>query len=89
MRDEIERALEKENLDREGGTGDDNSPGVSYSATLLHDLDQLEKRTLGLREDILRNKEGQAWGAVETNRTALEDCFRSVPAPVAVPRHAG
>ncbi|KAL8286448.1 hypothetical protein RQP46_004465 [Phenoliferia psychrophenolica] len=74
VKDEIERALEKENLDREAGA-DDGQPGVSHSATLMKDLEELETRTVALRQDILRNKESAVWGAVDTGRKSLEECF--------------
>lgn len=73
VKEEIERALEKENLDRE--RGEDGQPGVSHSVTLHKDLEDLERRTLGLREEIVKGKEGVAWAAVDSGRKALEECF--------------
>ncbi|ORY79371.1 hypothetical protein BCR35DRAFT_291684 [Leucosporidium creatinivorum] len=73
VREEIERALEKENLDRE--KGDAETQGVSHSASLMKDLEDLEKRTLGLREESEKELDSEAWKSVESQRKALVECF--------------
>lgn len=73
VREEIERALEKENLDREKGEGE--SAGVAHSASLLKDLEDLEKRTVGLREESKKELDGAVWKSVESERKALVECF--------------
>jgi MICOS complex subunit MIC19 len=77
VREEIERALEKENLDREKGAAgqDGETQGVSHSASLMKDLEDLEKRTLGLREESEKELDSEAWKSVESQRKALVDCF--------------
>lgn len=74
VREEIERALEKENLDKEASGGSEGE-GVSHSATLLKDLEELEKRTVGLREESQKNKSSDAWVSVESTKSALVECF--------------
>ncbi|KAM0754533.1 hypothetical protein T439DRAFT_376998 [Meredithblackwellia eburnea MCA 4105] len=76
VREEIERALEKENLSKELGA-EDGKPGVSHSKSLLKDLEDLEKRTLGLREEIVKSKQGEAWTQVQAGEKALQECFLS------------
>lgn len=79
MREEIERALEKENLDREKGAAggaEGETQGVSHSASLMKDLEDLEKRTLGLREESEKELDSEAWKSVESQRKALVECFR-------------
>lgn len=78
VREEIERALEKENLDREKGAqgAEGEGAGVSHSASLLQDLEDLEKRTLSLREESKKEMDGAAWKSVESERKALVECFR-------------
>lgn len=80
MREEIERALEKENLDREKGAAgaagqDGETQGVSHSASLMKDLEDLEKRTLGLREESEKELDSEAWKSVDSQRKALVECF--------------
>lgn len=75
VREEIERALEKENLDKErGAEGEDK--GLSHSASLLKDLDELEKRSLSLREESKKDLESETWKAVEQGRSALVECYK-------------
>jgi altered-inheritance-of-mitochondria protein 13 len=78
VREEIERALEKENLDREKGasTTDKDGKAISHSASLLKDLEELEKRTLGLREESKKQLDSGAWKSLESNRQTLLQCFR-------------
>lgn len=76
VRQEIERALEKENLDREKGS---ESGGVAHSASLLKDLEDLEKRTMGLREESRKSLDSGAWKSLEQDRDSLLKCFRWVP----------
>lgn len=86
VREEIERALEKENLDRERGSSSSNGgdeasadkPALSHSASLLQDLEQLEKRASGLKKERAETNE---WKAVDSGKEALERCFRSVSSP--------
>ncbi|POY72593.1 hypothetical protein BMF94_4420 [Rhodotorula taiwanensis] len=81
VREEIERALEKENLDRERGSSSSNGgdeasadkPALSHSASLLQDLEQLEKRASGLKKERAETNE---WKAVDSGKEALERCFR-------------
>lgn len=82
VRQEIERALERENLDRERGAaatagGEEGKPAaLSHSASLLKDLEQLEKRASGLKKERAETAE---WKAVDVGKEALERCFRCVP----------
>lgn len=84
VRQEIERALERENLDRERGASASSAPGqeegktapLSHSASLLKDLEQLEKRASGLKKERAETAE---WKAVDVGKEALERCFRCVP----------
>lgn len=81
VRQEIERALERENLDRERGASASSAPGqeegktapLSHSASLLKDLEQLEKRASGLKKERAETAE---WKAVDVGKEALERCFR-------------
>lgn len=83
VREEIERALERENLDRErnaaapqdGGEADGANKGLSHSASLFKDLERLEKRALGLKRERAETDE---WKSVDTGKEALARCFRSV-----------
>lgn len=84
VRQEIERALERENLDRERGASPGSGAGgqeegkpaaLSHSASLLKDLEQLEKRASGLKKERAETAE---WKAVDVGKEALERCFRSV-----------
>ncbi|BGP14412.1 hypothetical protein JCM10213_004536 [Rhodosporidiobolus nylandii] len=72
VRDEIERALEKENLDRERGA--EAEKGLSHSASLLKDLEQLEKRSAGLRKE---REETAEWKSVDEQKKALVQCFKN------------
>lgn len=80
VRDEIERALEKENLDRERGTpsaGDDGAAkALPHSASLLHDLGELEKRAQAVRR---QRAETDEWRTVDAGKEALVQCLRCVP----------
>lgn len=69
VREEIERALEKENLDRERGAAD---KGLSHSATLMKDLEGLLERSAGLRK---QREETDEWKAVDDGKKALHKCF--------------
>ncbi|GAA5828289.1 hypothetical protein JCM3770_004952 [Rhodotorula araucariae] len=71
VRDEIERALEKENLDRERGIDADSS--LPHSASLIKDLEDLEKRALALRTE---RAETDDWRRVDTGKEQLVKCFR-------------
>ncbi|GAA6043907.1 hypothetical protein JCM8097_004101 [Rhodosporidiobolus ruineniae] len=71
VRDEIERALEKENLDRERGSAAEK--GLSHSASLFKDLEELEKRSAGLRK---QREETDEWRRVDLDKQALVQCFR-------------
>ncbi|KAI5481551.1 mitochondrial inner membrane protein Mitofilin [Pseudohyphozyma bogoriensis] len=73
VRDEIERALERENFQKEAGTED--GPGVAHSATLMKDLEELEKRTLGFKEEGRKKLAGVAWESLEQGRKSLVECF--------------
>ncbi|KWU43604.1 hypothetical protein RHOSPDRAFT_34919 [Rhodotorula sp. JG-1b] len=78
VRQEIERALERENLDRERGAAatageEGKSAALSHSASLLKDLEQLEKRASGLKKERAETAE---WKAVDVGKEALERCFR-------------
>lgn len=85
VREEIERALERENLDRErnanaaapqdGAEADGANKGLSHSASLFKDLERLEKRALGLKRERAETDE---WKSVDTGKEALARCFRSV-----------
>ncbi|GAA5979528.1 hypothetical protein JCM11641_005423 [Rhodosporidiobolus odoratus] len=72
VRNEIERALEKENLDRERGA--EAEKGLSHSASLLKDLEQLEKRSAGLKTERAQTDE---WKTVDLGKEALVQCFRN------------
>ncbi|GAA6000383.1 hypothetical protein JCM10207_007989 [Rhodosporidiobolus poonsookiae] len=72
VRDEIERALEKENLDRE--RGGEVEKGLSHSASLFKDLEELEKRSAGLRKERAQTDE---WRSVEGGKEALIQCFKN------------
>ncbi|GAA5891305.1 hypothetical protein JCM6882_004651 [Rhodosporidiobolus microsporus] len=76
VRDEIERALEKENLDRERGAGGaaGAEKGLSHSASLFKDLEELEKRSAGLRKE---REETAEWKAVDEGKLSLVQCFRN------------
>ena len=83
VRQEIERALERENLDRERGAAatageEGKSAALSHSASLLKDLEQLEKRASGLKKERAETAE---WKAVDVGKEALERCFRCAPFP--------
>ncbi|GAA5973622.1 hypothetical protein JCM8115_002938 [Rhodotorula mucilaginosa] len=79
VRQEIERALERENLDRERGASataggeEGKAAALSHSASLLKDLEQLEKRASGLKKERAETAE---WKAVDVGKEALERCFR-------------
>ena len=73
MRQEIERALEKENLDREKGKNSQESgKGLSHSASLLQDLKELENRNQGVKKE---RGETDEWKKVDEGKKALEKCF--------------
>ncbi|GAA6063725.1 hypothetical protein JCM10212_001626 [Sporobolomyces blumeae] len=79
VREEIERALEKENLDRErgqrandDGQGKSAAAALSHSASLLEDLKRLEERSKGLKKE--RN-ETPEWKQVEIEKQHLVQCF--------------
>jgi len=73
VRQEIERALEKENLDREKGKNSQESgKGLSHSASLLQDLKELEKRSQGVKKE---RGETDEWKKVDEGKKALEKCF--------------
>lgn len=73
MRQEIERALEKENLDREKGKDSESTgKGLSHSASLLQDLKELEKRSAGVKKE---RGETDEWKKVDEGKKALEKCF--------------
>ncbi|GAA5869823.1 hypothetical protein JCM16303_001808 [Sporobolomyces ruberrimus] len=81
VRQEIERALEKENLDREKGKsnqeeGNEGGKGLSHSASLFEDLKQLEKRTAGVKKE---RQETPEWKQVDEGKKALEKCFSDNP----------
>lgn len=76
VRDQIEQALERENLDRERGTTDDK--GVSHSVTLMQDLEHLESRQASARELSRSTKDAAPWALVEQNRAELEQCLSYV-----------
>lgn len=83
VRQEIERALEKENLDREKGKsnqeeGNEGGKGLSHSASLFEDLKQLEKRTAGVKKE---RQETPEWKQVDEGKKALEKCFSQVLSP--------
>lgn len=71
VRAEIEKALERENLDKER----EGSLGGGHSVSLMKDLEELEERTKVAREASMKGKEGAVWAAVEGGRKALEQCF--------------
>lgn len=71
MRAEIERALERENLDKER----EGNVGGGHSVSLMKDLEELEERTKVAREASSKGKEGAVWDAVAGGRKALEQCF--------------
>ncbi|GAA5921608.1 hypothetical protein JCM3775_003128 [Rhodotorula graminis] len=75
VREQIERALEKENLDREQrGTGDsDDAKALPHSASLLHDLGELEKRAQAVRKERAQTDE---WRQVDVGKDDLAKCFR-------------
>jgi len=73
VRQEIERALEKENLDREKGKNSQESgKGLSHSASLLQDLKELENRNQGVKKE---RGETDEWKKVDEGKKALEKCF--------------
>ncbi|KAK4051798.1 hypothetical protein OIV83_002503 [Microbotryomycetes sp. JL201] len=76
VRQEIERALEKENLDREKGKAGDVA-GLSHSASLLKDLEELEARTVKLRQESSKQLESEPWKAVDSGRQTLVECLRN------------
>lgn len=81
VRQEIERALEKENLDKERGSAAEASEGsqsnsIPHSASLLQDLQELEKRTSALQKDRSKLSDDVNWKQVEINREQLVACFR-------------
>ncbi|KAK4058427.1 hypothetical protein OIO90_000585 [Microbotryomycetes sp. JL221] len=76
VRQEIERALEKENLDREKGSNE-SSAGLAHSASLLKDLEELEGRTLSLKEESRKHLESAPWRTVESERKSLVECFKN------------
>ncbi|GAA5932456.1 Mic19p [Sporobolomyces koalae] len=73
VRQEIERALEKENLDREKGAASANEPGLAHSASLLEDLKQLEQRTASIKQS---RQETSEWKHLESNKEQLASCFQ-------------
>lgn len=75
VRDEIERALEKENLDRERGADAAAPKGLSHSATLFKDLEDLERRSSALRRE---RAETDDWRRVDVGKDELVKCFRCV-----------
>lgn len=76
MRQEIEVALEKENLDREQGAGgEEGEGGVSHSVSLMRDLEELEKRTNQAREDSRKDMSGETWSHVNAAKKSLGDCL--------------
>ena len=83
IREQIERALEKENLDKESGadSGEGKVGGVSHSATLMRDLEELETRMVKITK-----KDTPAWHALGREREELVQCFRYVhPNPTRTP----
>jgi len=74
IREQIERALEKENLDKESGadSGEGKVGGVSHSATLMRDLEELETRMVKITK-----KDTPAWHALGREREELVQCFRN------------
>ncbi|GAA5949723.1 hypothetical protein JCM21900_003271 [Sporobolomyces salmonicolor] len=74
VRDEIERALEKENLDREMGAASAQEGGkaLSHSTSLIKDLEELEKRTASLKK---QREETDEWRRVDDGKNELEKCF--------------
>ncbi|CEQ41869.1 SPOSA6832_03640, partial [Sporobolomyces salmonicolor] len=90
VRDEIERALEKENLDREMGAASAQEGGkaLSHSTSLIKDLEELEKRTASLKK---QREETDEWRRVDDGKNELEKCFACV-APLSLgcaPRRQG
>ncbi|GAA5892954.1 hypothetical protein JCM8208_004134 [Rhodotorula glutinis] len=77
VRSEIERALEKENLDRERGAtqgeGEGEGKALPHSASLLHDLGELEKRAQAVRRERAQTDE---WRRVDLDKDELAKCFR-------------
>lgn len=61
-------------MDRERGA-EGEEKGISHSVSLMRDLEELEKRAVTAREESRKDKDGQAWKVVETERKGLEECF--------------
>ena len=81
VRLEIERALERENLDREkamaGGAsaGDGGSAGdVKNSAVLLGDMEEIKSKI----EMYQSNKKSSMYPEVEASTAAVAECYRCV-----------
>ena len=74
VRQQIEQALEKENLDKERG-----EEGAAHSVSLLKDLQQLESRLESNKLESKRIKDAAPWDIVAQNKSALTECLSSVP----------
>lgn len=55
---------------------------MSHSASLLKDLEDLEKRSAGLRRE---REETSEWKSVEIGKEALVKCFKFVPFSLFLP----
>lgn len=60
-------------MDKERGA--DGETSASHSASLMKDLEELEQRTVGLREESKKELDSDAWKSVESERKALVECF--------------
>lgn len=81
VRDQIEQALERENLDRERGTTSsegEGAVGISHSVSLMRDLDELETRVNQVKAQSIKAKENVAWSKVKEDREELEKCLQYV-----------
>lgn len=82
VRNEIERALERENLDREksmagdASEGDGSSAGdIRNSAALLGDLEEIKSKI----EKYQSNKKSSEYPEVEASGSAVAECYKYVP----------
>lgn len=84
VRAEIERALEKENLDRERGMagesaaapeGEDAAGSVKSSAALMGDLEEVRRKV----ERFHQRQEAQDFAEVRAKGEAVVSCYRSHP----------
>ncbi|TFK55325.1 hypothetical protein OE88DRAFT_1623751 [Heliocybe sulcata] len=75
VREEIERALEKENLDRERDMAGDESGQVKSTTALLGDVDELRKQV----ERFHSKKEEEDFVGARTRGEAVVQCFRNNP----------